>query len=97
MSFHSESTRRRGSSGRTRREIDDFDADAANRDMAHTLQRNTLRRTARARGLELRHSDYGYSLIDSSRARVDGRNDLTLDEVAAHLGAAPAKRTKRRA
>ena len=77
---------------RTRREIDDFDADAANRDMAHTLQRNSLKRKARAHGLELRHSAYGYSLIDSSRAQVDGRNDLTLDEVGARLGVEPAKR-----
>jgi hypothetical protein len=33
----------------------------------------------------LRHSDYGYTLIDAERNRVGGRNDLTLDEVAAHL------------
>ncbi|MES1246137.1 MAG: hypothetical protein ABUS54_00505 [Actinomycetota bacterium] len=71
--------------GRTRRDIDAFDAAAANREMAHTLQRNTLKRKARAKGLELRHSSYGYSLVDSSRARVDDRNDLTLDEVEARL------------
>jgi hypothetical protein len=82
-------------SARTRRDIDDFDVAAANRDMAHTLQRNTLKRKARAHGLELRHSAYGYSLIDSSRARVDDRNDFTLDEVEAHLETVSAKRTKR--
>ena len=83
-------------SGRTRREIDRFDADAANREMAHVLQRNTLRRKARARGLELRHSAYGYSLIDASRAQVDGRNDLTLDEVESHLASAPEQQGPRR-
>lgn len=70
------------------RAADDFDAAAANDEMAHTLQRNALRRTARAHGLELRHSAYGYSLVDDARRRVDGRNDLTLDEVAVHLEAA---------
>jgi hypothetical protein len=73
------------------RAADDFDAaaaNAANNEMAHTLQRNALRRTARAHGLELRHSDYGYALVDVARRRVDSRNDLTLDEVAAHLATA---------
>ena len=70
------------------RPADDFDAAAANNEMAHTLQRNALRRAARANGLELRHSSYGYSLVDVGRRRVDGRNDLTLDEVAVHLEAA---------
>lgn len=67
------------------RPTDDFDAAAANSDMAHKLQRNNLRRRARSRGLELRHSAYGYSLIDAARKPLDGRNDLTLDEVARHL------------
>lgn len=80
------SNRRQG----TKRAIEVFDAAAANNEMAHTLQRNTLRRRARASGLELRHSAYGYSLIDGERRRVDGRNDLTLDEVATHLEA-PSK------
>jgi hypothetical protein len=65
-----------------------FDAAAANSEMAHKLQRNTLRRRARAQGLELRHSSYGYSLIDAARRRVADRNNLTLDEVARHLDAA---------
>lgn len=65
---------------------DDFDAAAANSEMAHKLKRNGLRRAARAQGLELRQSDYGFALIDGDRNRVDGRNDLTLDEVAKHLG-----------
>jgi hypothetical protein len=62
-----------------------FDADAANRDREDKLLRNSLKRRARARGYELRQSSYGYALIDASRERVDGRNDLTLDEVAARL------------
>lgn len=33
------------------------------------------------RGLELRHTTYGYALIDGARQRVDDRNDLTLDDV----------------
>jgi hypothetical protein len=69
-----------------RRADDSFDAAAANIEMAEKLRRSELRRRARAQGLELRHSDYGYALIDSARQRVDGRNDLTLDDVAAHLG-----------
>ena len=59
----------------------------ANAERATTLRKNDLRRRARARGFELRHSDYGYSLIDSGRQRIEGRSDLTLDEVAKHLGA----------
>lgn len=61
---------------------------AANKERADKLQHNALRRRARARGFELRRSDYGYSLIDGDRARVGDRNDLTLEEVAAHLDAA---------
>jgi hypothetical protein len=73
---------------KTTRGLEHFDAAAANGEMAHKLQRNALRRRARGHGLELRHSAYGYSLIDPARNRVGGRNDLTLDEVAAHLDAA---------
>lgn len=82
---------KRTTPGRTRRDIDAFDADAANREMADTLQRNSLRRRARAQGLELRHSAYGYSLVDAGRARVEGRNDFTLDEVEARLDAVSGK------
>ncbi len=41
------------------------------------------------RGLELRHSDHGYSLIDASKNRIEGRNDLTLDEVNDQLTHTP--------
>jgi hypothetical protein len=77
-------TRRR----ETTRAADDFDAVAANGEMQDKLRRNALRRRARSHGLELRHSAYGYSLIDVARKRVGSRNDLTLDEVAVHLDAA---------
>lgn len=63
-----------------------YDPATANAERATTLRRNELRRKARGKGLELRHSDYGYSLIAGDRTRVEGRNDLTLDEVAARLG-----------
>jgi hypothetical protein len=62
-----------------------YDAGEANKLRTTRLQHNDLRRRARRFGLELRHSDYGYSLIDGDRRRVDDRNDLTLDEVAKHL------------
>jgi hypothetical protein len=82
------------------RAIDDFDAATANRERTQTLRQNALRRKARGRGLELRHSAYGYSLVNSDGARVDSRNDFTLDEVEAHLDAgaseAGAKRSGRR-
>ena len=41
--------------------------------LTRKLRRNNLRRRARKGGLELRHSAYGYSLIDASRKRVEGR------------------------
>ncbi len=51
------------------------------------LRRNNLERRARARGLRLRHSDYGYVLFDPARERTEGRNDMTLDEVESLLEA----------
>ena len=62
-----------------------FDPVAANSERAEKLRLNGLRRRARLRGLELRHSSYGYALIDATGQRVDGRNDLKLDEVEAQL------------
>jgi len=58
----------------------------ANEAKADKLRRNSLQRQARARGLELRHTAYGYALIDAARKRVDDRNDLTLDDVESRLG-----------
>jgi hypothetical protein len=57
----------------------------ANDAKTEKLRRNSLQRLARAHGLELRHSEYGYALIDTTRKQVDGRNDLSLDEVDSHL------------
>ncbi len=58
----------------------------ANNAKHEKLQRRLLERQARARGLELRHTAYGYALIDAARKRVDDRNDLTLDDVEERLG-----------
>ncbi len=57
----------------------------ANEAKADKLRRNDLQRRARARGLELRHTVYGYALIDGARKRVDDRNDMTLDDVESRL------------
>ena len=67
--------------------VERYDPAEANATRASRLQHNALRRRARQQGLELRHSDYGYALIDGDRERVAGRNDLTLAEVAKHLDA----------
>jgi hypothetical protein len=64
-----------------------FDVRAANDERADKLRRNGLRRKARANGLELRHSDYGYSLVSPDGKRLDGRNNLTLREVEVRLNA----------
>jgi predicted ATPase len=53
----------------------------ANEAKQQKLRRNTLQRRARAQGLELRHSEYGYALLDLAHKRVDDRNDMTLAEV----------------
>lgn len=57
----------------------------ANEAKNEKLQRHSLQRRARAQGLELRHSEYGYALLDPARNRVDDRNDLTLAEVESCL------------
>ena len=57
----------------------------ANQAKTETLRRRHLKRRARTLGLELRHSAYGYALIDAERNRVEGRSDLTLDEVESRL------------
>jgi hypothetical protein len=62
-----------------------YDANTANAAKRDKLRRNELQRRARARGLELRHSAYGYALIDAARDHVEHRNDLTLDEVESRL------------
>jgi hypothetical protein len=57
----------------------------ANEAKAERLLRNDLQRRARARGFELRHSAYGYALIDSARQRIEDRSDMTLDEIQSWL------------
>jgi hypothetical protein len=76
---------RRDRSGIIPRDRETFDPAAANAQMVETLRLTGLRRRARAGGLVLRHSDYGYSLINRAGDRVGGRSDLTLDNVEAHL------------
>jgi hypothetical protein len=60
----------------------------ANEAKAEKLGVRSLKRQAAAQGLQLRHSDYGYALIDSARKPVDDRNDMTLAEVESWLGRA---------
>jgi hypothetical protein len=57
----------------------------ANAEKAEKLLLRSLKRQAGAQGLELRHSAYGYALIDSARKRVEDRNDMTLTEVKSRL------------
>jgi hypothetical protein len=47
-----------------------------------------LQRRARDNGYEVRHSDHGYALIDTTRKPVDGRLDLSLRGVTTLLNAA---------
>jgi hypothetical protein len=61
----------------------------ANQEKAEKLGVRSLKRRADARGFELRHSDYGYALIDSARKAIDHRNDMTLVEVETWLDRDP--------
>lgn len=57
----------------------------ANQARDETLRVRRLQRRARDGGYELRHSDYGYALIDTAHKPVDGRRDLSLKEFASPL------------
>jgi hypothetical protein len=57
----------------------------ANEAKQDKLRRNSLQRLARAQGLELRHSAYGYALLDLAHKRIDDRSDMTLEEVESCL------------
>lgn len=57
----------------------------ANDAKAEKLRRHSLQRRAHAQGLQLRHSAYGYALIDAARQPVDDRHDMSLDEVESKL------------
>jgi hypothetical protein len=59
----------------------------ANEAKAEKLGVRSLKRQAAAQGLQLRHSDSGYSLIDSMRKPVNG-NSMTLADVESWLGRA---------
>lgn len=61
----------------------------ANQEKAEKLGVRSLKRRADGQGFELRHSDYGYALIDSARKPVNERNDMTLVEVATWLDREP--------
>ena len=57
----------------------------ANDEKVEKLRVKSLKRRAAAQGLELRHSAYGYALIDSARKHVEDRNDMSLREIEACL------------
>lgn len=61
----------------------------ANEAKLEKLQQNSLKRRARTRGLELRHSDLGYALIDPARKPIDDRKNMSLNEVESWLDQAP--------
>lgn len=60
----------------------------ANEAKSDKLRHKSLQRRARARGLELRHSEYGYALITAPHKRIDERSDMTLDEIESWLARA---------
>lgn len=57
----------------------------ANDEKAEKLRVKSLKRRASTQGLELRHSAYGYALIDSAHKPVEDRNDMSLREVESCL------------
>lgn len=57
----------------------------ANEAKAEKLGVRSLKRRAAAQGLQLRHSDSGYALINSARKPVNDRSNMTLAEVESCL------------
>jgi hypothetical protein len=57
----------------------------ANQEKAEKLRLKGLKRRAGAQGLELRHSDYGYALFDTTRKLVNDRNNMSLSEIDSWL------------
>lgn len=57
----------------------------ANEEKAEKLRVKSLKRRAGAQGFELRHSAYGYALIDSAHKPVEDRNDMNLREIESCL------------
>ena len=58
----------------------------ANKEKAEKLRMRSLMRQAGVQGLQLRHSDHGYALIDSAHKQIKDRDDMTLAEVESWLG-----------
>ena len=58
----------------------------ANEEKDEKLLVRRLKRQADVQGLQLRHSDHGYALVDSARKQITDRNDMTLAEVESWLG-----------
>jgi hypothetical protein len=63
----------------------------ANEARMEKLRRNHVQRRARTCGLQLRHSAYGYALIDSARKPVNDCNNMSLDEIEVLLDQAPKR------
>jgi hypothetical protein len=61
------------------------DLRGANEAKAEKLWQKSLRRRAGKRGLQLRHSAYGYALIDPTRKPINDRTNMTLDEIESWL------------
>jgi hypothetical protein len=57
----------------------------ANEEKVVRLRLRRLKRRAGAEGLEIRHSTYGYALIDSGRKVVNDRNNMSLAEIESWL------------
>ncbi len=60
----------------------------ANQAKDEKLRVRSLHRRAVAQGYQLRHSDYGYALMDAERKLVGVRNDLSLKEIESLLAGA---------
>jgi hypothetical protein len=58
----------------------------ANEEKVEKLLLRRLKSQADLQGLQLRHSDHGYALVDSARKQITDRNDMTLAEVESWLG-----------
>jgi hypothetical protein len=57
-----------------------------NEEKVEKLLLRRLKSQADLQGLQLRHSDHGYALVDSARKQITDRNDMTLAEVESWLG-----------
>jgi len=63
----------------------------ANQAKDEKLRVRSLNRRAGAGGFQVRHSDYGWALMDADRNPVGGRNDLSLKEIESLLAGALKK------